>query len=72
MGSLRETKLLWEFKRGGDHRKLFLGVIFQMGLEEVIELQKIRKKQTNPKPNKKANNKKGKAFQVPVIARAEP
>jgi len=54
VGSLRETKLLWEFKRGGDHRKRFLGVIFQMGLEEVIELQKIRKKQTN-KPKQTQN-----------------
>lgn len=49
-------------------------MIFQMGLEEVMGLQKIRKKESKktPKPNKKANNKKGKAFQVPVIARAEP
>ena len=50
-------------------------MIFQIGLEEVMGWQKIRKKENKkpPKPNKKANKKKkGKAFQVPVIARAEP
>ena len=42
-------------------------MIFQIGLEEVLGWQKIRKKENKkpPKPNKKANKKKKKREGIP-------
>ena len=53
------TKLLCEFRKGGDGRKRFLEMIFQMSLKERLELQKTKRK------------KKERSFQVHVIARAK-